>query len=114
MIRIAIPTYKRSDSIASRTLKFLKSVAYPKDLIYLFVVAEEEELYKKLPADLYGQIVLGPVGLCAMRNRISEFFEVNLEDVSKKFNYELDVRENIDMLDGNPYEAEVIVRGRNV
>jgi hypothetical protein len=46
--------------------------------------------------------------------RISEFFEVNLEDVSKKFNYELDVRENIDMLDGNPYEAEVIVRGRNV
>lgn len=46
--------------------------------------------------------------------RISEFFEINLEDVSKKFNYELDVRENIDMLDGNPYEAEVTVRGRNV
>ena len=75
MIRIAIPTYKRSDSIASKTLKFLKSVAYPKDMIYLFVIPEEEELYKeRVPADYYGHIVLGPVGLCAMRNRISEFF----------------------------------------
>jgi len=74
MIRVAIPTYKRSDSIASKTLKFLKSVAYPKDLIYLFVVAEEEQLYKALPADLYGHIVIGPVGLCAMRNRITDYF----------------------------------------
>ena len=75
MIRVAIPTYKRSDSIASKTLKYLKSVNYPANLIYLFVVAEEEHLYKGLPADLYGHIVIGPVGLCAMRNRITDFFD---------------------------------------
>lgn len=75
MIRVAIPTYKRSDSIASKTLKYLKSVNYPANLIYLFVVAEEEQLYRALPADLYGHIVIGPVGLCAMRNRIADFFD---------------------------------------
>ena len=75
MIRVAIPTYKRSDSIASKTLKYLKQVGYPANLIYLFVVAEEEQLYKTIPADLYGQIVIGPVGLCAMRNRITDFFD---------------------------------------
>lgn len=74
--RLAIPTYKRSESISSKTLKYLKSVAYPKDLIYLFVIAEEEQLYKdRVSSDLYGHIVIGPVGLCAMRNRISDFFD---------------------------------------
>jgi len=77
-LRLAIPTYKRSDSIASKTLKYLKQVGYPANLIYLFVVAEEEQIYKeRVPADLYGQIVIGPVGLCAMRNRITDFFEEN-------------------------------------
>jgi len=77
-VRIAIPTYKRSDTIADKTLKYLKSVNYPASLIYLFVVAEEESLYReKVPEDMYGRIVIGPLGLCEMRNRITDFFEEN-------------------------------------
>lgn len=46
--------------------------------------------------------------------RISDFFQVDVEDVKNKFNYELDVVENTDMTSDSEYEATVTVRGRNV
>lgn len=46
--------------------------------------------------------------------RISDFFQVDLEDVKKRFNYEIDVVENTDMTADSEYEATITVRGRDV
>ena len=61
--RLAIPTY-------------LQKVGYPRDKIYLFVVPEEEVLYREAVAsDLYGHLVVGVKGLCNQRNFITDYFD---------------------------------------
>jgi hypothetical protein len=52
--------------------------------------------------------------LQSAESRISEFFQVDLEDVKSKYNYEVDVVENTDMNSDNEFEATITVRGRNV
>ena len=47
-------------------------------------------------------------------HRISDFFQLDIEDVKSKFNYEISVVENVEMSADNDYEATVIVRGRDV
>jgi hypothetical protein len=47
-------------------------------------------------------------------HRISDFFQIDVEDVKSKFNYEISVVENVDMSADNDYEATIIVRGRDV
>jgi hypothetical protein len=47
-------------------------------------------------------------------SRISEFFNIELESVRKKFNYEINVAEDIDSEEDCVYQAEVVVRGRDV
>ena len=46
--------------------------------------------------------------------RIADFFQVDVEDIKKKFNYEVDVVENTDMTADSEYEATITVRGRDV
>jgi hypothetical protein len=50
----------------------------------------------------------------AAEKRISEFFNVNVSDVKKKFNYELLVKETEDMESESFYQAQVVVRNRDV
>lgn len=50
----------------------------------------------------------------ATEERISTFFEVNISDVKKKFNYELIVEEGLDVTSEAAYEAVAIVRKRDV
>jgi len=47
-------------------------------------------------------------------HRISDFFQIDVEDVKSKFNYEINVVENVDVSADNDYEATIIVRGRDV
>lgn len=47
-------------------------------------------------------------------NNIAEFFEVNVDDVRKKFSYEVLVTENTDMNSDFSYEALIVVKGRDV
>jgi len=47
-------------------------------------------------------------------DRISEFFNVESDSVRKKFSYEIDITENLDMVDDSTYLATVIVKGRDV
>ena len=47
-------------------------------------------------------------------NRISEFFNVELDSVRKKFGYEINVVEDLDSVGDSMYQAVVIVRGRDV
>lgn len=46
--------------------------------------------------------------------RIADFFQVDSDDVRKKFNYEIDAVENMDMTADSEYEATITVRGRDV
>ena len=73
---VVIPSYKRSDTIATKTLRYLKSRAYPTDKIFIFVANEEEAgIYRAaVPAHLYNSIVVGVVGLCAQRNFITNYY----------------------------------------
>jgi len=75
--RLAIPTYRRSDIVAKKTLAFLERTGYPAGLIYLFVADEQEkEIYlNTVPFYLYGHIVVGVPGLVNQRNFITDFFD---------------------------------------
>ena len=74
---IAIPSYKRSDVIGDKTLKFLHTSGYPASRIHIFVADDEE--YKKyqdaLDEDLYGEIIMGVKGLKDQRNFITSFYK---------------------------------------
>lgn len=72
---IAIPSYKRSDTIASKTLKFLHLSGYPASRIHIFVADDEEyKLYSALDEELYDEIIIGVKGLKDQRNFISSFY----------------------------------------
>jgi hypothetical protein len=50
----------------------------------------------------------------AAEKRISEFFDVDVSDVKNKFNYEILVKETEDMESESFYQAQVVVRNRDV
>jgi len=76
LFSVAIPTYKRSHLIGSKTLKLLKEHLYPRSLITLFVADEKEksDYLKNVNPELYGQIVVGVRGLMNQRNFITSFY----------------------------------------
>lgn len=74
---IAIPSYRRPSIIVSHTLAYLKECGIPNDIIHVFIVDDEEEVatYQHTLRDKIGiHIHKGPVGLCNMRNFITDFF----------------------------------------
>jgi hypothetical protein len=88
---LVIPTYNRYNSIAHKTLAFLKSVDYPSDKITLFVsCADQEKLYSGVvPRELYGTIEIGVKGLMEQRNFITQFYPedtilISMDDDVKK------------------------------
>lgn len=74
--RLAIPTYQRHQSIATKTLRYLNDQGYPPEQIYLFVASEEEKILYEQSVHfyLYGQIVVGVPGLVHQRNYITNYF----------------------------------------
>lgn len=86
-----IPTYNRYNSIAHKTLAFLKSVDYPADKITLFVSDKDQEaLYlANVPVSLYGTLEVGVKGLMEQRNFITSFYPedtilISMDDDVKK------------------------------
>ena len=73
---IAIPTYKRSQSISQKTLKVLKRHRIPREKIYLFVANNDEktEYQRNVPSKFYGHIIIGKLGLKNQRNFINKYF----------------------------------------
>lgn len=73
---LAIPTYSRHLTLATKTLRFLEQSSYPAEKIYLFVAnTVEAALYSShIPKNLYGKIIVGVKGLVEQRNFISDFF----------------------------------------
>lgn len=77
--RVCIPTYNRFQTIGDMTLRYLNSIQYPSDKIILFVASDEQAaLYRQhVPQHLYGQIVVGVLGLVNQRNYITKWLDSN-------------------------------------
>ena len=74
--KIAIPTYKRVETIKKKTLKILRESDINPSIIYIFVANQEEyDLYSKsLNPTEYNKIVIGVLGLGNQRNFIGNYF----------------------------------------
>jgi hypothetical protein len=89
---IAIPSYKRAETLRDKTLTILKAYKIPTDKITVFVADKEQEhLYRStLVPGTYGKLVVGIRGMGAIRNFISEYYPVgtrivNIDDDIKGF-----------------------------
>ena len=76
MFEIAIPTYKRSETLGKKTLRALKEEGFNPATITIFVASDEEAaLYKTaLDPSLYLKIVVGKKGLKEQRRFISDYY----------------------------------------
>ena len=76
---IAIPSYKRTDLLLNTTLKFLQKHNINPNKIYIFVGNKEEYLqYNKIiPKYFYNKMIIGEVGMGAIRNFITNYFSEN-------------------------------------
>jgi hypothetical protein len=73
--RLVIPSYKRPLTISNQTLHFLNRIGYPASKIIIFVSdSEQARLYTSwIENRLYGQIIVGVLGLKEQRNFISDW-----------------------------------------
>lgn len=71
----AIPSYKRSDSIMGKTLATLKRGGVALCDIYIFVIDNEQEIYKKACPEY--QVITGFLGLVEQREFIQSFFPLD-------------------------------------
>lgn len=77
LYQVAIPTYNRVNEVKNKTLATLKRYNIDTSAIYLFVANEEQKkLYEEgVPKELYGEIIVGVIGISAQRNFIRHFFQ---------------------------------------
>ena len=75
--KIAIPSYKRHDTLKKKTLVMLKEYKTPTKLIHIFVAdSEEAKIYKEtLEPGTYGKIIVGKPGIKEIRNFMANYFE---------------------------------------
>ena len=75
--RLVIPSYQRPHLIQTKTLRYLRVQGYPPEQILIFVASEDEKrLYETgVPPHLYGEIIVGRLGLKEQRNFISDYLE---------------------------------------
>ncbi len=75
---IAIPSYKRAETLKLKTLAILQKYHIPSSKIFIFVAnKDEEDIYKKtLKAKDYNKIIVGVPGLAQVRNFISDYFPI--------------------------------------
>jgi hypothetical protein len=72
---VAIPSYKRPNILAKKTLATLQKGGVPADRIHVFVAnAEEKEAYDSVDKSLYGTMTIGVPGLAAQREFIQRHF----------------------------------------
>lgn len=86
---IAIPSYKRSETIAKKTLKCLENNNIPQDKIFIFVADEEEKKIYQENNPNYENIIVSKLGKTNSVNFIIDYFEEGKEiffmddDISK-------------------------------
>jgi hypothetical protein len=96
---IAIPSYRRAETLRDKTLQTLKGYNIPRQKIHVFVAnAEEAATYKAtLDATTYGHIHIAEPGMAAVRNYITRFFPVG----KAIFNMDDDIRGFIEYSEGS-------------
>ncbi len=74
---IAIPSYKRSETLLKRTFPLLLKYNIEPSKIHIFVANQEEkeEYEKNLQGYGYGKIIIGEVGIMNQRNFMSNYFD---------------------------------------
>ena len=91
---IAIPSYKRAETLKKYTLKFLQEQNISKNKIYIFVANKDEyKLYKETLPKYYKKIVVGIVGMGNIRNFITDYFP----NKKKIFNMDDDIKNMIEL-----------------
>jgi hypothetical protein len=84
--KIAIPSYKRHETLRDSTIQVLMDAKIPKERIFIFVADEsEKKLYQDTLPLYYNEIVVGEPGMGAIRRFIQQYFNegdyvVNLDD----------------------------------
>tara|TARA_R110001592_G_scaffold355112_1_gene655401 strand:+ start:1142 stop:1900 length:759 start_codon:yes stop_codon:yes gene_type:complete len=74
-IKIAIPSLSRADILIERTLKTLEKYKVNPSSIYVFVVEDEKEEYKKKINNSFINIITGKKGIAEIRGAISNYFD---------------------------------------
>jgi hypothetical protein len=89
---IAIPSYKRAETLRDKTLTVLKGYNIPVNRIHIFVASDDErKIYESiLSPGSYGQLHVAIPGMAAVRNYITGFFPVgkyifNMDDDIRGF-----------------------------
>ena len=89
---IAIPSYKRAETLRDKTLATLKEHRIPAERIHVFVATpEEKERYAAtVEAGTYGKLIVAIPGMAAVRNFITGHYPVgqrivNIDDDIKGF-----------------------------
>jgi hypothetical protein len=73
---IVIPSYKREETVQSKTLATLEKYNIPPSRINIFVADKEQEaIYKKaVPKSAYNKLVVGVPGLAEVRNYVFDYY----------------------------------------
>jgi hypothetical protein len=95
---IAIPSYRRADTLRDKTLSLLKEYKIPRDRIHVFVANKDEEATYKATLDpaTYGHMHVAVPGMAAVRNYITGYFPVG----KAIFNMDDDIRGFIEYSEG--------------
>ena len=97
---IAIPSYKRAETLKKKSLATLHKYHIPSSKIYIFVAnKDEEKIYKDtLEPGSYYKLIIGKPGLAPVRNFITDYFPVGKkvvlidDDVSDFLEYDESVK----------------------
>lgn len=95
---IAIPSYKRAETLRDKTLATLREHKIPKARIHVFVANKaEHDAYKAtLDPTTYGHLHIAEPGMAAVRNYITRFFPIG----KQIFNMDDDIRGFIEWAEG--------------
>lgn len=75
--RIAIPSYKRAETLRQKTLRTLAVFCFPPEMIDVFVIPEEKEWYGQvLLEEFYGNLIEGVRTLAGQRTFIQSYYPV--------------------------------------
>lgn len=87
---IAIPSYKRAETLRDKTLTVLRHYRIPRNRIHVFVANEAEAATYRAALDpaTYGHLHVAEPGMAAVRNYITRFFPVG----KQIFNMDDDIR----------------------
>ena len=99
--RIVIPSYHRDNIIQTHTLAYLERNNIDPNIVFIFIVEEDFELYDKIPKRLFNKLIIGEKGIVYQREFIENYFEpgskiISFDDDIKDLLFTVEQYENLD------------------